>query len=338
MDILSKNQRQELLDELKCEDTKRFADRIRVILLLDQGWPLKRISEALFLDPSTIHRYRESYTEGGLEQLIHDGFIGKRCRLTPKELEVLGTHLSQNIYLSSKEVAVFIFVNFGIKYSVSGSTALLRRLGFSYRKPDPKPAKANPEVQKSFRKRLAIIRSKMNKDDQLYFTDAAHPQMNSMPQYGWFKKGEKNFMPVNANRFRLNLMGFINIDSQESIIRSFKTINQKCVIKMIGILEKKHPDSRRINVIADNARYYRSNLVKKRLKKSKVRIIHLPAYSPNLNPIERLWKYLHKNILYNTHHSNPKIFKIHFANLCRSLRFRWNELETLLTYECQTFT
>ena len=82
MKRLSKKQRQELLEELSLKETRKYADRIRVILLLDQGWSLKKISEAFFLDPSTIHRYRDSYENGGLEALIYDGYIGKCCKLT----------------------------------------------------------------------------------------------------------------------------------------------------------------------------------------------------------------------------------------------------------------
>ncbi len=64
--FLSKEQRQELLDELKIESSRRYADRIRVILLLDKRWTYKKIAEALFIDESTIANYKKRYREGGL--------------------------------------------------------------------------------------------------------------------------------------------------------------------------------------------------------------------------------------------------------------------------------
>lgn len=337
MDRLRKNQRDELLKELRREDVKKYADRIRVILLLDQGWTIRKVSEALFLDPSTIHRYRASYIEGGLERLIHDGYFGKRCLLSPEQQDLLSSHLEQSPPLASKEVIEYVLDEFGVEYSISGVTALLHRLGFSYRKPDPKPSKANPKDQAEFKRRLAIIRSKMKSNDHLYFADAAHPQMNSMPMYGWYRKGERTFLPTNASRTRANLLGLVDLDAQETIIRSFKSINENSTLSMIEILERKHQESSCVTVVTDNASYFKSNAVKERLKKSNVRFIYLPAYSPNLNPIERLWKYLQKNILYNTYHSSPEIFKKSLTNFCRGLRFRWHELESLITYSSQSF-
>lgn len=64
-------------------------------------------------------------------------------------------------------------------------------------------------------------------------------------------------------------------------------------------LEQKNRSLQRIFVVADNARYYRNRTVKAFLETSKVQIIFLPPYSPNLNLIERLWRFLKKIVLYN---------------------------------------
>ena len=67
---LNRKQRKELLEELKIERIRRYADRIRVILLLDQGWAYKKIAEALFLDEGTVGNYKKCYKLGGIEGLI----------------------------------------------------------------------------------------------------------------------------------------------------------------------------------------------------------------------------------------------------------------------------
>ena len=72
---LTKSEREELISDLRREDLKKYADRIRTILLLDQGWSIERIAEALFISHSSIHRYRKSYEQGGIEQLIQDGYL-----------------------------------------------------------------------------------------------------------------------------------------------------------------------------------------------------------------------------------------------------------------------
>jgi len=83
--FLDQNQRQELLDELKVERSRRYADRIRVILLLDEGQTYKNISHFLFLDEGTIANYKKRYREGGIEGLILDDYCTKRTKLNEFE-------------------------------------------------------------------------------------------------------------------------------------------------------------------------------------------------------------------------------------------------------------
>ena len=63
-----------------------------------------------------------------------------------------------------------------------------------------------------------------------------------------------------------------------------------------------------IYVIADNARYYRSVVVKEYLESSRIKILFLPPYSPNLNLIERLWKYFRKVVMNNRYYQTLEQF------------------------------
>jgi len=76
-----------------------------------------------------------------------------------------------------------------------------------------------------------------------------------------------------------------------AVIRYEETVNADAAISLFKALEEKHPASKAIHVICDNARYYRSKKVQEFLKTSRVTILFLPPYSPNLNVIERCWKY-----------------------------------------------
>jgi hypothetical protein len=79
--FLTKIQRQELLDELKIERSRRYADRIKVILLLDDDKTYRSISEYLFLDDGTIANYKKRYRDGMLEGLIVASYNTRRTRL-----------------------------------------------------------------------------------------------------------------------------------------------------------------------------------------------------------------------------------------------------------------
>ena len=74
--FLTKEQRAELLSHHKAERMRRFADRIKTILLLDSGWTYDEVAEALFLDDATIRRYFQSYQADGVSGLVKDAYKG----------------------------------------------------------------------------------------------------------------------------------------------------------------------------------------------------------------------------------------------------------------------
>jgi len=67
-------------------------------------------------------------------------------------------------------------------------------------------------------------------------------------------------------------------------------------------IEKKHNQAKVIYIICDNAGYYRSKMVREHLEGSKIELVFLPPYSPNLNLIERYWKFFKKKVLYNQYY------------------------------------
>ena len=140
--FLSKKQREELLEELSLERKRRYAERIKSILLLDEGKKQKDIAEYLFLDETTIRNYKDRYEKGGIEGLINDNYFSKRCFLSDKELKQLSRVLESKPFATARAVIFYIEKTFGVRYSVGGVTDLLHRLHFSYKKATAVPGKA----------------------------------------------------------------------------------------------------------------------------------------------------------------------------------------------------
>ena len=175
--FLSKKQRQELLDELKLERVRRYADRLRVILLLDDGKTYKNIAEFLFLDEGTIGNYKKRYKRGGVEGLINDQCFGRVAVLSPKEMIILSNNLQSKIFPTTKAVIAHIQEKFGVKYSQSGGTDLLHRLGFSFKKATPVSGKAKRKLQEDFVRRYRRLKPQ----GKMYFIDATHPEFAPTP-------------------------------------------------------------------------------------------------------------------------------------------------------------
>ena len=87
------------------------------------------------------------------------------------------------------------------------------------------------------------------------------------------------------------------------------SVNAESTISLYRKIEEKHPEKKRIFIFRDNARYYSNKDVQAYLKTSKIVEIPLPPYSPNLNPIERLWLFMKKELLYSTYYEHFSDFK-----------------------------
>jgi transposase len=114
-------------------------------------------------------------------------------------------------------------------------------------------------------------------------------------------------------------------------VRFDESINAESTIALFKQLEQLNVLAVCIYVICDNARYYRSKAVREYLKTSRIELVFLPPYSPNLNLIERLWKFFKKKILYNRYYETFDEFRIACEEFFANPRKYHRELRSLLT-------
>jgi transposase len=110
-----------------------------------------------------------------------------------------------------------------------------------------------------------------------------------------------------------------------------KTINTQAMIRLFTELERKQPEGT-IYAIVDNASYNHSKELKQFLRKHKrIALYYLPPYSPNLNPIERLWLFFHKKILYDRYYETFKEFKTATLDFFQNIKQYDKEHSVILT-------
>jgi transposase len=173
----------------------------------------------------------------------------------------------------------------------------------------------------------------------LYFTDATHPTHNSTPAYGWIRRGAEKELVANSGRQRLNLHGALNAETRGVITLRAESINAVATVSLFELIDQAHPSANTIYVIADNAGYYHADAVKKYLAsgRSRIQLWFLPPYSPNLNLIERLWKFFRKKVMNNRYYATFREFSEEVLLFFECLSEYADELRTLLAQNFQRF-
>jgi transposase len=336
--FLNEAQRKELKAAHRKEEELRYGDRIKAILCLDSGLDYVEAAEYLLCDEKTIRNYEQRYLSGGLEALLSDNHRGGSGKLTKEQEEKLKAHLRENLYPTAKAINDYIKKSVGIEYSISGVHELLGRLNFVYKKPKIVPGKGNPEAQLEFIEEYEDIRHEQGDFDKVYFVDAAHPQFNTTASYGWIERGTDVELPAHTGRQRLNLNGALDIDTHQVVVQAAETINAQSTIELFKALEEMNPLAATIWVILDNARYYRNKEVRQYLEHSRIVAVFLPPYSPNLNLIERVWKFFKKQVLYNVYYENFAAFRTAALHFFKTASNTYSaELDSLLTENFHLF-
>lgn len=307
------------------------AYRINAIILLGSGWSLEEVVDALLLDDETLRNYVNRYKEGGLKQLLECNYKGGKPKLPIEYLEILSQELENNIYLTTKSICEYVRDQFNIEYSISGMTALLHRMEYVYKKPKLIPGKADEDAQERFLEQyLKFMETKKN-NEAVFFVDAVHPTHNSMAAYGWISKGQERKIKSNSGRSRLNIHGAMNADTFETtVIVSEENVNADSTIALFESLEKLYPLALVLYLIVDNAKYHFSPPVLEYLRNSRIKLIPLPTYSPELNLIERLWKVFKKNVLYNQYYETFPEFKKSCVEFFKNQHKHYDEIESIM--------
>jgi len=333
---LTKQQIQELKSAHRILKDKRSADRLKSVYLLGIGRTQEDVCEVLMLDEGTLRHYVRRYREGGIKGLVSNHYLGGCGKLTPDEEALLDQHLQDNLYLDAKSVVAYIWKTFGTEYGVRGATELLKRLGYVYKKPTVIPGKANPEAQQEFLKHYESLKNRLEFGDKILFMDGVHPQHNTVAAYGWIKKGYEKEIKSNSGRQRLNINGALDITTCKVTMTIEETLNAITILSLFRKLRKVYNKAGKLYIICDNAGYYKTEHVQIEAKKLNIELVFLPPYSPNLNLIERLWKFFRKKVMYNQYYEKFSDFKNAtegFFN--KGMKKYKSELDTLLTENFQ---
>ena len=288
------------------------------------------------------HRNRVSvwirtYQQGGIEALLHNGYGTNKTELeqhTKSIKEAFIKHPPRSI----GEAVLKIEKATGVKRTPVRVWTWMKRHGFRFLKTGHIPAKADDTKQKQWvhKKLKPAIKAAQQGECPLLFMDAAHFVLQPFLCSLWCLT--RLFVPAAAGRNRINVLGAVNAITKE--VSTHINTTYICAATLIGFLKQlreKYAEGP-IAIVLDNARYQHCAAVKSYAQSIGIELLFLPPYSPNLNIIERLWKFTKKQILYAHYYDAPDAFhaaiKTFFQNINKKHN---NNLQKLLTLKFQFF-
>ena len=315
----------------------RVRQKMETLWLKSQELPHGEICRLASISRPTLCRYLKEYQAGGLEKLKEVNFYRPESELLAHREELVA-YFEEHPPATIKEAAAKIEELTGLKRSESQVRQFLQALGMKCRKVGMLPAKADPEKQAQFKeeKLEPVLEEAKVGQRKVYFVDAAHFVL--APFLGFLWSFSRLFIQAPAGRQRFNVLGALDAISHELItVTNDAYINALSVCDLLRQLRVLYPDLP-ITLIADNARYQKCKVVWELAASLNIELLYLPPYSPNLNLIERLWKFVKKECLYSKYYAHFDLFKQAISDCLAHTHDTYkDDLDALLTLNFQTF-
>jgi len=307
--VLTAEQKKEIERRRKGTLDRRVYQRLTAVLAVGAGKTRQEVAQLLGIGLSQLSDWLRVFRNKGLDALCEIHYKGDPGKLTQKQIEQLKAKVSTGCFRNSDQIRGWIQSTFAVSYSSSGIKDLLKRVGISYHKVTGFLWKGNPDKQRAFVERVARHKREAKRPDaprtRRYYVDACHPVWGlDLVFCCWLLVGQRLLVGMGSGRKRLNILGGYCPDDHEYI--DFRltrdNINGEQFVNFLRLLRSLHPETERFILYVDGARYYNSPVVKEWLKRHpEFHLSVIPAYSPNVNLIERMWKFMRAKALCRWH-------------------------------------
>ena len=315
----------------------RVRQRMETVYLKALGLTHQDIGRIMRISQTTLREYLQLYQSGGIAALKELNFNQPKSDLADHQ-DQLRQEFDKKPPASLMEAAARIEDLTGLRRSQPQVGAFLARLGLKRRKVGQIPGKADPEKQQAFleeelKPRLAQAKAKQQ---HVFFTDAAHFVLQ--PFLGFLWCFVRLFIKAPAGRQRFNVLGALHATSLQLVtVTNCDYINSHSVVALLRQLATTFTNLP-ITLVLDNARYQRCRFVQSMAAELGIELLFLPPYSPNLNLIERLWKFVKKQCLYSQYYEQFADFKQAIQDCLAEVTGKFkDQLTSLLTLNFQTF-
>ena len=334
----------ELFEEIISNPNQRSRKKCFVVYLRKKGFQRQEVAKMAMIDEDSITNYMNKYDESGLQGLLKENYRKPTSQLD-SYTEQLKELFNQQIPHTVNQAIEIIDKETNIRLKPTACRAFLTKIGLKFRRCGLVPGKAMDDekqcqAQQEFHDhqlQSTLDQAKQGKRTVL-FVDAAHFVMGAFLGMVW--SFVRILLPSASGRKRHNVLGAYDPIMHKAITVTNDTyINQDVFCEFLEKISNAYADSELpITMVLDNARYQKCQSVTTKANELNIELLYLPPYSPNLNLIERLWRFIKKQVLYSKHYDNFNAFRGSIDTCISELGTRFkNEMESLMTMKFQLF-
>lgn len=300
------------LDELRAAEknaaSKHAARRLMALRLLFQGRTCEDVLAIMSIHHRTLARWIGRFNRYGLDGLTHDQERSGRPTKIPldkhgefKEL-LKNPHQIGRDFWTARVVHGYLIEQWKIEIGYSSVCRQMHQAGFDLKSPRPWPGlRQDPDKRASFLKDLEVL--KQDTRVELWYGDETGIEGDPKPRRRWAQKGVKTTVLYTGSHIRENVIGAACPVTGELFCHVTPYVDSGWFgLFLKGLADttrERHRTGKRIVLILDNASWHKV----KSLPKEHIELVYLPAYSPDYNKIETLWRVL-KAGWFNNHHCN----------------------------------
>lgn len=283
-----------LLSRIYKEGKKHHVrQRAHCILLSYQGIPVSSLAKIFGKTPKTIYTWLnlwEAYRFAGLYDMKGRGRNPKLNVSQQAQVKQWAREFPKNL----KKSVALVKDKFGVSVSQRTVMRILRAFGFSWRRIRKKPeGEPEPQVYAQKKKELDELKKQAEQGEiDLYFFDEAGFCLEPYLPYAWQEKG-KTIQIESGRRERLNILGFLSCEHGLVAYTTEGTVEGELVIACFDAFCANL--TRETVVVLDNSSFHTSAAISEKIfewQSRNLKIFYLPKYSPQLNLIEILWRFM----------------------------------------------
>jgi transposase len=305
---LDARQHQALLDRYRKDPDPAVRFRAHILLLLADGHTWEEVGAVLFCSSRTIDRWVKRFQQEGLEAIAGHK-LGRPFRFDPACLAVViywvTTKLPRDFgFLRSRwacgTLALLLWSRHGLDVSPETVRRWLHRGDMVYRRPRPT---VGPRDEQREAKLAAIRRllAELPPDETIVWQDEA--DINTNPEIGrmWMRRGRQETIPTPGTNQKRYVAGSIHWRTGMIFATEGPKRDEKLFLAHLEDLRRRLRRYRKIHVICDCAKFHHSDAVRIYLAEhhERIELEMLPAYSPDANPMERVWWLVREHITRN---------------------------------------